>query len=307
MSDATFTFVDVDGFEIVVRKWMPPPGVRPKASVQIAHGAAEHSLRYARVAGVLNVAGYAVYANDHRGHGRTAGSLQRAGIAGADGWNGMLRDLKQLTDIINEESHRLPVFLLGHSMGSLLAQRYIQLWGDGLAGVVLSGTFGATPDLDVTIAALEPLARGATADAPCDAFARRFASFNQPFKPGETGFEWLSRDADEVQRYADDPWCGFAFSNAFVTDMMKGARDAWKSEHEAQIPPQLPILIIVGDQDPVGGNTATVTQLIERYRAAGLQRIVYKAYPGARHELFNETNRDEVHRDLVRWLDEQMR
>jgi alpha-beta hydrolase superfamily lysophospholipase len=111
---------------------MPAAGTSAKAVVQIAHGAAEHSLRYGRLAEFLAEHGYVVYANDHRGHYMTAGSLENAGKAGPDGWNGMVRDLKQLTDLIQKENPGLPAFLFGHSMGSFLAQQYIQNWGEGL-------------------------------------------------------------------------------------------------------------------------------------------------------------------------------
>jgi len=304
--DTAFTFAGRGGQQIFVRKWAPAFGTPAKAIVQIAHGAAEHSLRYARVAKFLNAAGYLVYADDHRGHGRTAGALERAGIAGLDGWNAMLADLKQLTEIITTASPGLPIFLLGHSMGSLMAQRYTQLWGNGLRGVVLSGTFGSIPHLDATIAALEPQAHGDTADLPCAPFSESFASFNEPFAPGKTGYEWLSRDAAEVQKYVDDRWCGFPFSNRLVADLMKGARDAWAAENETRIPKDLPILIMVGDQDPVGGNPSTVRELIGRYTAGGLEHITSRFYPGARHELLNETNRDAVQQDLLEWLDARL-
>jgi len=126
MSATTFQFTDADGFQIFVYKWAPDEG-KPKAAVQIVHGAAEHALRYERFARFLNQAGYVVYADDHRGHGKTAGELSKAGIAGKDGWNGMIKDEKQLSEIIQQENPGLPLFLFGHSMGSFLAQRYIHL------------------------------------------------------------------------------------------------------------------------------------------------------------------------------------
>src|SRR5512140_917574 len=113
-TDATFTLKDPQGFEIFVYKWIPQPGVKPRGVVQIAHGAAEHALRYRRFALILNAAGYFVYANDHRGHWKTAGSLQKAGIAGMDGWNGMVNDLKMINDFIRTENPHLPIILFGH-------------------------------------------------------------------------------------------------------------------------------------------------------------------------------------------------
>ncbi len=177
----TFRFTDPDGFSIFTRRWQPPAGVAAKGVVQIAHGAAEHSQRYDRLARLLAADGWVVYANDHRGHGETAGSLDRVGRAGVDGWNGMVRDLKQLTDIASAESPGLPVFLLGHSMGSLLTQQYLQHWGDGLRGAILSGTFGDIRDLDQILPMVESLGEGSDAEQPSVAFAAMFAAFNDPF------------------------------------------------------------------------------------------------------------------------------
>ena len=297
--DATFTFADPDGFVIFVRKWLPTPGIVSKAVVQIAHGAAEHSGRYERFARYLNAAGYGVYANDHRGHGQTAGSKEQAGKAGPDGWNGIVRDAKLLTDIVRQENPHLPMFLFGHSLGSLLVQQYIQAWGAGLRGAVLCGTFGALPNLDDLIA----MAEKESGDRPSPTFGAIFAAFNQPFGHGRTGFEWLSRDEAERQRYVDDPWFGFPFTSALVADCLKGARETWKPENEARVPKDLPILLVSGSQDPAGGNTQTVRLLMERYQALQLKDVTRRFYAGARHDILNETNRDEVQGDILQWLD----
>jgi alpha-beta hydrolase superfamily lysophospholipase len=129
-----------------------------------------------------------------------------------------------------------------------------------------------------------------------------FADFNKPFAP-QPGFEWLSRDADEVRAYAGDPRCGFTFSNRLLLDMLRGYAATWKPENERRLPATLPVLMFAGELDPVGRNTVAVTQLAERYRALGLRDVATKFYPGARHEMLNETNRDEVVRDVVAWLD----
>jgi alpha-beta hydrolase superfamily lysophospholipase len=298
--ETTFTFADPDGFQIFVRKWAPAEEVMPKAVVQIAHGAAEHSLRYERFGKFLNQAGYMVYANDHRGHGKTAGSLDKAGLAGVDGWNGIVKDAKQLTELIKKENPGLPVFLFGHSLGSLLAQHYIQRWGRELRGVVLCGSSGARQDLDKNIASLEKLPREGISKA-------MFREANKRFEPGKTGFEWLSRDEDEVQKYVDDPWCGFPFSFGFSLDFLKGIRDGWKAENEALIPKDLPVFIISGDDDPAAGDHADrLKLLIGRYQALGLKDLAAKLYPGARHEILNETNRDEVQRDLLAWFEARL-
>ena len=144
-------------------------------------------------------------------------------------------------------------------------------------------------------------------DAPSGAFAALFSGLNEPFLDppppgGPTGFEWLSRDHDEVARYVADPWCGFPFSNGLVLDMEEGLQRVWAPGADGSVPRGLPILIFSGDEDPAGGFGVGVHALAARYRAAGLD-VTERLYPGARHELFNETNRDEVERDLVAWLD----
>ena len=293
VQDSTFTFTDPDGFTIFVRKWVPPPGVQHKAVVQIAHGAAEHSLRYERPAKFLNRAGYVVYANDHRGHWKTAITVEKAGFAGDDGWNGIVKDVKQLTDIIKKENPSLPVFLFGHSMGSLIAQHYIQRWGSGLMGVVLCGSFGGRTDLDSVISKLEAKPREEYQKAAGPRTLQQF--------------DWLTRDKVEVQKYIDDPWCGFTFTRGFVLDMFRGMREGWKPENEARIPKELPVYIISGDQDPAAGEkTSSIRALVERYQDSDIRDVTFKIYAGAHHELLNETNHDEVQRDLLAWLNRHL-
>lgn len=304
MQSTTFTFKSPDGPEVFVYKWSPEAGVKPKAAVQIAHGAAEHGLRYERFGRFLADAGYVVYANDHRGHWKTAGVLEKAGIAGPDGWNGIIRDVRQLNEIIQKENPGLPVFFFGHSLGSLIAQQYIQNWGGELKGAILSGTFGSLGGDPAAIAAMgEQAAQAQGDDAPSPIFIGMFANFNQAFEPVKTGFEWLSRDEAEVQKYVDDPWCGFPFSNRLVIDMFEGAAGIWAPENEGRIPKDLPLLVASGELDPAGANTASVKQLVERYRGYGIRDITVKFYPQARHEILNETNRDEVQGDILGWIE----
>ena len=301
----TFRFRNDDGGDVVVRRWLPAGAV--KASVLIAHGMAEHAARYGRFAAALNEAGYAVYAPDHRGHGDTAGSPEGLGWAGPDGWNGMVRDVARLADIVREEQPHAPLFAFGHSMGSILIQRFVQLHGDALAGAILSGTTGSAPNLALAIPVAQLAALGPGARKPSPLLKKMFADFNKPFAPQRTGFEWLSRDEAEVQQYVDDPRCGFAFSNRFLLDTLKGWREVWATENERCVPRDLPLLLFSGELDPVGRNTAGVSELAERYRSLGLDDVTVVFYPGARHETLNETNRDDVQRDVVRWLDARTR
>ncbi len=304
MQNTTFTFKAPDGPEVFVYKWSPDPGVKPKAVVQIAHGAAEHALRYERFGRYLAKSGYVVYANDHRGHWKTAGALEKRGIAGPDGWNGIIRDMRQLFEIICKENPGLPVFFFGHSMGSLIAQQVIQEWGGDLKGAILTGTFGSLGGDPAAIVAMgEQLAQAQGDDAPSQIFIGMFSNFNKPFEPGKTGMEWLSRDEAEVQKYVEDPWCGFPFSNRMVIDMFKGASGIWDEANERRIPKNLPLLIASGELDPAGANTESVKALVERYHKYGMQDITVKFYPQARHEILNEVNRDEVQMDILMWME----
>lgn len=298
-SPTTFTFSN-DGVEVVGERRLPDSA--PHAVVVIAHGMAEHAARYGRFADELAANGHAVYAPDHRGHGRTAGGDENLGWAGRDGWNGMLRDLDRLTALVRERHPQASVMLFGHSMGSVLAQRFAQLHGDRLAGLILSGTFGAAPNIGAGIAAASALRLVHGDRAPSALQRTMFAGFNKGFAPQTTGFEWLSRDAAEVRKYAGDPRCGFTFSNALLVDMLRGYAETWKPANERRIPVTLPVLFFSGARDPVGGETRAVTALAERYRALGLRDVQVTFYPDGRHEMLNETNRDDVVRDVIAWF-----
>jgi alpha-beta hydrolase superfamily lysophospholipase len=297
--EPSFTLPMADGTPLFVRRWLAVSGT-PKGVVQIIHGAAEHSARYDRFARHLNRDGWLVYADDHRGHANTRVRTKALGDAGPDAWNKFVSDEKALTDHIKRQHPGLKVYLLGHSMGSFIAQDYVQRYGNAVAGVVLSGSNGVLANADQTVAAVRDLAKKDPL-GPSPVFASVFESFNKPFT-GKAGFEWLSRDVAEVKKYTDDPTCGFAFSNELVADFFTGLRDLWNPVNEARIPKGMPIYVVSGDQDPVGGNTAGLKILLANYQRYGLTDVQHKFYPGARHEILNETNRDEVERDIVAWL-----
>lgn len=284
-------------------RW-PTDHATPTGGILIAHGASEHAARYSRVAGILNDAGWDVYGIDHRGHGRTAAEHGAPGVARPGGWDAMVDDIIAVTDLARDGSDG-PFVLFGHSMGSLLGQRVCQLAGDRFDAVVLSGTSGSLDGADDLAALLRSIEEAEGHEQPSALFAGMFAGFNEPFAAevdSPSGFEWLSRDAAEVAVYVADPWCGGDLSNGFVTDMITGMAAMWSSGAEDAIPRALPVLLIAGDRDPVGDFGASVRALHERYVDAGIADAELVLYPDARHELLNETNRDEVHRDLLAWL-----
>lgn len=299
-----------DGVPVATYTWLPP-GSRPRAVVQIAHGAAEHGLRYERFARHLVAHGYGVVASDHRGHGATARSTGGYGVtdtadpdSGADAWRAIVDDLKAIGDQVRALHPDVPVVLLGHSLGSLLARDYAQEYPDTLAGLILSGTFRSLPGAETEVAAArlgEEIAKGGRA-ARSSFLAELFASFNDPY-PRRTGFEWLSRDESEVDAYAADDACGFAFSAGLTLDWVHAVRKINDPRNLARVPADLPIHIAVGTEDPCNQGMTLVYELLEDFRYAGVRDLTWKGYEGARHEILNETNRDEVQRDLTGWLD----
>ena len=304
MQTSTRTLNTADGAALFVYRWLPDTPA--KAAVQIAHGLAEHAGRYARLAEALTGAGYAVYAADHRGHGRTAPTPADLGFfAEGEGWRRCLDDLWQVNRQIAAEHPGLPVVLIGHSMGSFMAQHFISEHGEVLAGVVLSGTDGkpgALASAGRLIARLERLRLGPHGRSAL-IHALAFGLFNRAFAPTRTSADWLSRDPAEVDKYVADPLCGFVATTQAWIDLLDALREIARPERQALIPKQLPIHIISGSADPVSDSTKRLQQLLAAYRAAGLERVTHRFYEGARHELFNETNRDEVTRDLLLWLD----
>jgi len=301
---STFTLTTADGIELFVYRW--PTAQPPRAVVQIVHGLAEHAGRYTRLAHALNAAGYAVYGNDHRGHGRTAKSAEDLGFfAESDGWRKCGDDLWQLSRHITAAHPGIPIVMLGHSMGSTLAEQFMGDHGDSLAGVVLSGANGKPTAMAVIgrqITRAERLRLGARGKSKL-AQSLTFDKFNKKFAPTRTAFDWLSRDAAEVDNYVADPLCGFPAAVQLWMDLLDGWASVSRPEHRKRVPRSLPIYVIAGGRDPVSGNARQIGPWVEQYRAEGLKNLEHQIYPEARHELLNETNRDEVTADLIRWLD----
>jgi len=283
-------------------RWLPAG--TPVATIQIAHGMGEHAARYDWAARELNAAGYAVYADDHRGHGRTAAD-DGLGDLGADGWNRTISDAYDLHRQIGADFPDLPHVLLGHSMGAMLTQQYLYRHAGGLSAVVISGSpgFGGAFQLWLshTIARFERWRRGPAGESPL-LQKMIFGDANKNFDgPGATGFEWLSRDAEQVQRYVDDPLCGFVLRSGSLADLFAGAREARRKESVDGIPTDLPVYVFSGADDPVHGEQKGLERLLDAYRRQ-LDNVTWKIYPGGRHEMLNETNRQEVMDDLRGWL-----
>ncbi|HEY2095808.1 MAG TPA: alpha/beta hydrolase [Pseudonocardia sp.] len=280
----TLSYPSAGGVTITAYRWDPTGS--PAGVVQLTHGMGEHVRRYGELAAVLNARGLVVYGQDHRGHGATAGSPENYGVLGPDGWTELVADIGRLTDVIRADHPDLPLVLLGHSMGSFAVQQYLVDNSDRVSAAVLSGT-----------AAIDLLEPALNLDEPMD-----LAVFNAAFAPARTDYDWLSRDDAQVDAYVADPRCGFGVDGPSGKAMFVGARRPADPAELAKVRSDLPLYIAVGDADPVNGGLALLNPLVERYQAAGLADITVHIYPGARHEIFNETNRDEVNSDLVGWI-----
>ena len=291
MAASTFMLTADDGTELFVRCWLPDS--EATGSVQIAHGMGEHSARYDRLAQALTDHGWAVYANDHRGHGHTAlgaagdGPEAALGDLGPGGWDALVGDLALLdAHIAAEQPGRIRV-LLGHSMGSFAAQQHVLDHSRELGAVVLSGSTA----VDVAVTVLDP-------DAGTD-----LAALNAAFQPARTDYDWLSRDEVEVDRYVADRLCGFGLDPESTRSLIAAAARLGDAEALAGIRPDLPVYVVAGSADPLNLELSLLELVVQRYRDAGLVEVTTDFHQGARHEVFNETNRDEVTAHLVVWLD----
>ncbi len=279
----------------------------PRAVVQIAHGGAEHGGRYARLAELLNQHGMTVYAQDHRGHGLTGQLNGKLGYLGEENaFDHICADEQLLTAHAKAQDPGVPVVLMGHSLGSLITQKILLDASDDYAAAVLSGS----PDIE-SVAAARELVDAEVARLGREAVSEALETgivegFNAAFPDARTPYDWLSRDPDEVDDYARDPWCGFALCASAWQDLIECMLPTADASRVAEMRKNLPIYIFSGTDDPVHGQWAAIDRLVANYHAAGMRDISVQAYPGGRHEMLNETNRDEVMRDLVTWLAQKL-
>lgn len=302
MTEPTFTLPTPDGAVLHVHRWLPEGRVR--AVVQLAHGMVEHAARYAHLGERLAREGYAVYAADHRGHGRTAAEGDLGHLEPGHGFADVVDDLARLTDHVATEHPGVPVVLLGHSMGSFVARAYAARYGGRLAGLILSGTAGDPGLLGAVgarIAALETRVRGPRARSRV-VEALTMGPHNRAFRPSRTDFDWLSRDEAQVDAYLADELSGGHATTGFYQELLTGLRWVSQPSTAAMMPAGLPVHLVSGEVDPVGG-AAGVAEVAELFRAAGVREVTTRVWPGARHEVLNETNREEVEDDIVAWID----
>ena len=261
-------------------QWVPEG--KPRGIIQIVHGIAEYAARYDELAKVFTDHGFVVVAEDHMGHG---GSISEEIPQGcfADGWLTAVSDTYRLMQMTKEEYPDLPYILYGHSMGSFMARTLLYTYPDaGLSKRKGMNNSSATVD------------------------KLMFGSYNKGYENPRTAYDWLSRDPAEVDKYIADPLLGFSASIGLSREMLGGMLMNEDKKNLDKMPKDLPVLFVSGDKDPVGSNGKGVRQAYEAFKAAGMQDVRIKLYPDGRHEMHNEINREELHRDVLAFLDEAL-
>lgn len=285
------------------------PDSKPRAVVQIAHGIAEHIDRYRPFMEFLADNGFVVAGNDHLGHGKSIRVPEEQGFfAEKDGWWRVVDDMDKLHDIMSNEYPELPYVLFGHSMGSFLTRTYLIKHPDKYDGVILSGTGHQSPALVLggnAAASVMAKLSGAMGDgAKLDSLA--FGTYLNKIENPRTKFDWLSRDTEQVDKYIADPLCGFVGKIGLYRDMMQGIKFITDKKNIAQMNKEKPVYFMSGDGDPVGDYGKGVERAYKAFCDAGLHDVFMWLYPGGRHEMLNETNKEQVYQDILSWLNEKI-
>lgn len=304
-----FYFPSKDGnTEIHTIEWKPEGEVR--AVLQICHGMVEYIKRYDEFAQFLCKKGFYVVGNDHLGHGKSVQSKSEYGFFEKKYGNAcVLGDIHTLRQRTVKKYPEMPYFMLGHSMGSSLLRQYIQMYGNGLSGVVLMGV--VTDHRRSSLLFVKQLCRLMAAVRGWHYRSRMVdelvtGSFNKKFKPSVTRADWITSDKEHLDAYVTDPLCSFMFTVNAYYSMMAGMLGMQKKENISMIPKSLPVLFVSGAEDPVGNFGKGVRKVCEIYKSAGLRDVSLKLYEGDRHEILNETNREQVYQELYEWFEEKL-
>lgn len=304
MHASTFVLAAPDGVQTYVHSWQPEPGVAVRGVVVIAHGLAEHSARYARFAAALCGAGLAVYAPDHRGHGHTSPESEHGFFAEENGWQRVLDDLGRVIERARREHPGAPLVLFGHSMGTVVTLTWLMGHAkEPVAAVVLSGPTGKVGALlhAGKVAARVERARIGKHGRSKLLNDMAFGAYNKAFRPNRTEFDWLSKDPAEVDKYVADPWCGFVPSTQLWLDLLGAQIQVQTPAEIARLPRSVPIFVIAGGRDPVGGMGKQVRAWIDAARKVGLA-VDDRLWAEGRHELLNEVEREDVTATVIAWI-----
>ena len=303
-----FTFKSTLGLSDIHCACYLPQNSEVKAVIQIAHGMAEHLERYEDFADVLCENGFAVYINDHLGHGQSVENKDELGYFGKkDGWKIFVEDCYELTKIAKKENEGKPVFFFGHSMGSFVARAYSTKYADKIAGAVYCGTAGPNPAAGAGIMLTNIIAK-LKGDHHRSKLIDKvgFGTYNSKFE-GRTAFDWLSRDNDQVDKYIADDLCGFLFTAYGYRDLFSLLGYVSADEWFNTLSKQLPVLMIAGAMDPVGEYSKGVDKVYNKLIAAGKQNVEKILYKDARHEILNESACfDKVCNDVIAWMNDKI-
>lgn len=302
----TTIIAKTDGVRLAATVYEPEG--EPRAFLQFVHGMAEHRRRYDEVCRMFAEAGFLVAIHDLRGHGDSAADEARIGwFAEKNGWNRAVEDIGAVADAVMRTREGLPRVLFGHSMGTILSRCYIQKHDGEVAALVLTGAPNPNPAAKPgkAMASLICATRGQYYRSPM-MNSMLFGSFNKKVKDPLTEFDWLSVNGENVQRYIEDPMCGFMFTAAGYRDMLGGLMrmadgTLYKCEN-----PALPILFAAGECDPCTGGEAGLTASMELLKNAGYKDVTRIVYPGLRHEILNERERTAVVEDINNWITEKL-
>ncbi|MBQ3401476.1 MAG: lysophospholipase [Lachnospiraceae bacterium] len=295
-----FCFASASGLCDIHARSMTPDEGEPKAVVQITHGMAEHKERYMWLAERLTEAGYAVYFMDLLGHGESVASEDDLGYFGDDGVNSLLKDMRELNEIGHSELPGLPYVMFGHSMGSFLTRAYTAKYPSTFDAAVYCGTSGPNGAAKIGLMMAKSAEKKDPHDRPAKLNNMAFGSYNKRTE-NRTPVDWLSRETGNVDAYVEDPLCGFCFtSNGFVT-LMTVLISVSGSDWAAKVP-NVPIYLIAGGEDPVGQYGKGVEKVRKMLEKTGHTKVAMKLYPGDRHEIFNEVDKEQVTADLIAWL-----
>lgn len=307
----TFFYKDQQGVKLFTQKWFPCDKSKIKGVIQIAHGMGETTDYYREFSENMVKAGFAIYINEARGHGRTAGDInelsysENAGYMGEDGITWMVEDIKLLTDIIKIENPGVPNFLLGHSLGSVLAQIYAYKYGNEVNGIVYSGTTGPIDKKRIKklVRVVEKEVIESGRKAPSIETANYFFKhYNDKFQPVKTDYDWLTSDFDMLKDTLSSPYAAIDYKVGYYEDFINALKNLHRKRFIKKIPKDLPIFSVSGSDDPFGNYGESIMELFEIYERVGIKDVTYKIYKNGRHEMLREKNRNEVTKDLQHWL-----